>query len=270
MKFSAAGSWFSKDWYQNVETGAKYGFQGVEQLEWLGLNMERAGRVLREHQVTSTALILQSASPEVASYLPWTHGMVWEDSRQAFVEALKETIQAAKAMGVPNIIATTGNERTDVCREKQHENVVRTLKQMAPYAQEAGVMIVLEPLNILVNHPGHFLVTSKEGFEIIREVDSPACRLLFDIYHQQISEGNLIANIRSGIDLIGHFHIADNPGRMEPGTGEINYETVFQAIRDTGYSRWLAFECGRTQDVETLCGKMQKLIGRFCVDKPND
>ena len=263
MKFSAAGSWFSGDWYQHVEMGAKYGFAGVEQLEWLGLDLKRAGRVLKEYGVTSTALIIQSESPEVAKYLPWTHGMVWEDSRQPFIEALKETIRAAKVMGVPNIIATTGNERTDVCREKQHEIVVETLKQMAPYANEAGVMIVLEPLNVLVNHPGHFLVTSKEGFEMIREVDSPSCRLLFDIYHQQVSEGNLIANIREGIDLIGHFHIADNPGRMEPGTGEINYEKVFQAIQETGYSRWLAFECGRTLEAGALCEKMQKLIQPF-------
>ena len=262
MKFAAAGNWFSKDWYQNVKLGAKYGFGGVDQLEWLFLDLEKAGQVLKEYQVTSTALVIQSRSQEVAKYLPWTHGMVWEDSREAFVEALKETIQAAKAMNVPNIIATTGNERNDICREKQHEIVVETLKAMAPYAEEAEVMIVLEPLNVLVNHPGHFLVTSKEGFQMIREVDSPACRLLFDIYHQQVSEGNLIANIREGIDLIGHFHIADHPGRMEPGTGEINYEAVLRAIRDTGYSRWLAFECGRTMEVGPLCEKMKHLINR--------
>ena len=101
---------------------------------------------------------------------------------------------------------------------------------------------MVEPLNILVNHRGYFLSQSKEAFQIIDEVGSSNVKILFDIYHQQISEGNLIANITANIDKIGHFHVADNPGRHEPGTGEINYTNVFAAIRKTGFDGFVGME----------------------------
>ena len=126
-------------------------------------------------------------------------------------------------------------------------------------------MIVLEPLNILVNHMGYYLVTTEQAVRMIKAVDSPNCKILFDIYHQQISEGNVIRNATENIDLIGHFHIGDNPGRQEPGTGEINYDNVFRAIRDAGYDRYLAFECGRTVPVPQLCANMHALIDKYDV-----
>lgn len=264
MKFSASGGWFGKDWYGNVAEGAKYGFSGVEQLSWLGLDFEKAKAVLAETGVTSTAIVIQSTVKENNPAMAWSHGMVWEDTRQIFIDSFQESVQAAKAMGVPNIIATVGNTRADISYEEQFQICVGTLKELSKIAEENGVMIVLEPLNVLVNHKGYFLVTSAEGFRMIREVASPNCKLLFDLYHQQISEGNLIRNITDNIDLIGHFHIADNPGRREPGTGEINYRNVFQAIQETGYHGWLAFECGRSVEVPALAEKMHALIDPFC------
>ena len=264
MKFSAAGGWFGKDWYGNVAEGAKYGFKGVEQLGWNGLDMTKAKATLDETGVTSTAIVIQSAVKENNTQMAWSHGMVWEDTRQIFIDSFKETVEAAKALNVPNIIATVGNERSDISREAQFDICVTTLKELSKIAEDNGIMIVLEPLNILVNHAGYFLVTSDEAFKMIKAVDSPNCKLLFDIYHQQISEGNIIRNITNNIDLIGHFHIADNPGRREPGTGEINYTNVFDAIQKTGYDRWLAFECGRSVDVPELCANMHNLIDPFC------
>ena len=193
----------------------------------------------------------------------WSHGMVWEDSRPAFLESFRESVEVAKKLNVPNIIATTGNERSDVSREAQFDICVETLKEMAKIAEDEGIMIVLEPLNILVNHMGYFLVTTAEAVRLIKAVDSPNCKILFDIYHQQISEGNVIRNIKNNIDLIGHFHIADNPGRNQPGTGELCYTNIFKAIQETGYDRWLAFECGRTVDVPDLVRDMHNLIDPF-------
>jgi Hydroxypyruvate isomerase len=264
MKFSAAGGWFGVSNCEAYEAAAKKGFIGVEQLGWLGLDFEKARAEMVKNNITSTAIVIQSQDKNIMDKIQWSHGMVWEDTRELFIQAFKESIVAAKALGVPNIIATTGNERSDISRCEQHKIVVDTLKCLAPMAEEAGLMIILEPLNILVDHKGYFLVTSEEAFEVIREVNSPNVTLLFDIYHQQISEGNLINNITKNIDLIGHFHIADNPGRREPGTGEINYKNVFAAIKKAGYSRWLAFECGRSVDVDTLCTNMHNLIDEFC------
>lgn len=263
MKFSAAGGWWGSDWYNRVELGYRYGFDGVEQLGWLGLDFDKAKKTLDETGVTSTAIIIQSANQEYNSAIQWSHGMVWDDTRKPFVEAFRESVAAAKAMNVPNIIATTGNERFDVSREEQFEICVKTLAEMSHIAEEEGIMIVLEPLNVLVNHKGYFLVTTKEAVRMLKAVDSKNCKLLFDIYHQQISEGNVIRNITENIDMIGHFHIADNPGRNQPGTGELNYKNIFKAIQNTGYDRWLAFECGRTVEVPDLVRDMHVLIDEF-------
>ena len=108
--------------------------------------------------------------------------------------------------------------------------------------EEAGVTLVLEPLNVLTNHMGYFLDSSYEAFAIIEEVGSPAVKLLFDVYHQQISNGNLIDTIKKFGHLVGHYHIADVPGRNEPGTGEINYPNVFRAIDATGYQAYVGME----------------------------
>jgi len=266
MKFSAAGGWFGGDWYSNVRAAAKYGFQAVEHLGWDYLDLQKAKDVLDETGMTSTCLVIQSVNnPKNKEIMSWGHGMVWEDSRPAFLESFRESVNAAKIMGVPNICATVGNRRNDVSSDEQFDICVTTLKQMAHIAEEEGIMIVVEPLNILVNHMGYYLVTTEDAVRMIKAVDSPNCKILFDIYHQQISEGNVIRNATENIDLIGHFHIGDNPGRNEPGTGEIQYDNVFKAIRDAGYTGYLAFECGRTVSIPELCVNMHNLIDRYDV-----
>jgi hydroxypyruvate isomerase len=153
-----------------------------------------------------------------------------------------------------------GQEIPEKPRHEQRANIVAALKAGAPIAEEAGVTLVLEPLNVLVNHKGYYLATSAEAFDILREVDSPNVKLLFDIYHQQITEGNLIANITANIGLIGHFHAADNPGRNELGTGEINYANVFKAIAATGYAGYVGLEYLPLADpAETLRGALRLL-----------
>jgi hydroxypyruvate isomerase len=159
-----------------------------------------------------------------------------------YAAAVQTALEAAEIVGCKTLIATTGWGKDVTDRAWGHAGIVACLKAAAPLAEAAGVTLVLEPLNILVDHAGYFLSTSAEGFEIVQQVNSPAVKLLFDIYHQQITEGNLIANITSHIDEIGHFHVADNPGRYEPGTGEINYANVLPAINEAGYDRYVGLE----------------------------
>lgn len=263
MKFSAAGGWFKGDWYERNIAGARYGFKGVEQLGWRGLDFAKARANLDECGVTSTAVVIESSNAEYGKLTSWGHGMVWEDSREAFVNSFRETAAAAKALGIPNIIATTGNERADISRAEQFDICVGTLREMSKIAEAEGVLLVLEPVNVIVDHKGHYLVTTEEAVRMVKAVDSPNCKILFDIYHQQISEGNVIRNIRENIDLIGHFHIADNPGRKQPGTGELNYKNIFAAIKEAGYDRWLAFECGSTVGLDELAKQMHELVDEF-------
>lgn len=178
-----------------------------------------------------------------------------------WVETAKGSIDEAKRLGVETLIVTTGQEIEGVCRCDQHNAIVAGLKGLAPYAETNGITLVLEPLNILVNHQGYYLSTSDEGFQIIDEVASPAVKLLFDIYHQQITEGNLIDRITANISKIGHFHVADVPGRHEPGTGEINYTNVFATIAELGYSGHVGLEFTSTTTAAEALAKVKVIAG---------
>ena len=116
----------------------------------------------------------------------------------------------------------------------QTVNVVEILKRAADILEPHGLVMVLEPLNFY-NHPGLFLTKIAQAYKICKMVDSPSCKILFDIYHQQIQEGNLIPNIEKAWEEIGYFQIGDNPGRKEPTTGEIHYKNVFEFIHEKGY-----------------------------------
>jgi hydroxypyruvate isomerase len=117
---------------------------------------------------------------------------------------------------------------------------------MAEVCEPAGLVMVLEPLNWWANHPGLFLTKIPQAYLICKAVDSPSCKILDDLYHQQISEGNLIPNMDKAWDEIPYFQIGDNPGRKEPGTGEINYRNVFKHIHDKGFTGILGMEHGNS------------------------
>jgi len=189
-----------------------------------------------------------------------TGALVDPENTEAWIAGAKESIAKAKEFGVPTLIVTTGNE-LPLPREAQHAAIIRGLQGVAPEAEAQGITLVLEPLNLLVDHAGYYLATSDEGFEILREVGSPRVKLLYDIYHQQITEGNLIQRITRNIDAIGHFHTADVPGRFEPGTGEINYVNVFQAIADTSYDGYIGLEFRCTGDHAAALAQTKKLAG---------
>ncbi|MEM7334402.1 MAG: TIM barrel protein [Chloroflexota bacterium] len=167
--------------------------------------------------------------------------LVDEAQRDAYIEGLQATIETAKRLGVKTIISQVGDD-LGISRAVQKQCLVAGLKTAVSYLQNANMQLVIEPLNILVDHPGYFLIASDEGFEIIEEVNSPHVKLLFDIYHQQISEGHLIRRIVDNIDKIGHFHAAGNPGRHELDFGELNYSEIFKAIRATDYDGYVGLE----------------------------
>jgi len=163
-------------------------------------------------------------------------------NRVKIADGMKKSAAVAHKLGCKRLILTTGNEIEGVSRADQHRSIVDGLKVAARVMEDEGLILCLEPLNILVNHKGYYLATSDEAFQIVDEVGSPNIKILYDIYHQQITEGNLIDTINANIDKIGHFHFADVPGRHEPGTGEINYKNVFKSISETNYQAFLGTE----------------------------
>jgi hydroxypyruvate isomerase len=162
--------------------------------------------------------------------------------RQAYVEGVKQTISVAKMLGCKTIISQVGQEIPGFSREEQHRSIVEGLKSCVPFLNDAKIMLVIEPLNTLVDHKGYYLDSSKEGFQIVNEVGSPFVKVLYDIYHMQIMEGNIISTISNNIDKIGYFHVAGVPGRHEPYIGELFYMNIFKAIKTTGFKGYIALE----------------------------
>ena len=163
--------------------------------------------------------------------------------RAEFLDFIKKAIPVAKRVNAKWMTVVPGHVDLRQNMSYQTAHVVESLKQACSLLEPHGLVMVLEPLNFR-DHPGLFLSESPQAYEICKTVDSPSCKILFDIYHQQIQEGNLIPNINKCWNEIGYFQIGDNPGRKEPTTGEINYRNVFKFIHGKGYEGILGMEHG--------------------------
>jgi hydroxypyruvate isomerase len=169
--------------------------------------------------------------------------------REEYIEGIKESINIAKKIDAKYIITQVGNELPGMSRGEQHNSIVEGLKFCVPLLEKSGITLIFEPLNTLVDHKNYYLYSSDEAFEICDKVGSQNIKVLFDIYHQQIMEGNLISRITKNIEKIGHFHAAGNPGRHELDKGEINYKEVFKAIDEAGYKGHIGLEYFPVEDV---------------------
>ena len=166
----------------------------------------------------------------------------WQDE---FLSQIKASIPVAKRVNAKWMTVVPGHVALRLAHSYQTANVIETLKKACAILEPHGLVMVLEPLNFR-DHPGLFLQKSPQAYQICKAVNSPSCKILFDIYHQQIQEGNLIPNIDACWDQIAYFQIGDNPGRNEPTTGEINYKNVFQHIYNKGYNGVLGMEHGNS------------------------
>jgi hydroxypyruvate isomerase len=145
------------------------------------------------------------------------------------------------------LILLTGNRVPGLSNEQLHANTVNALKRLSDATVSQNVEILLENIDPVEN-PKYFLTSAAEGFQIVREVAHPRVKFLYDFFHEQIAEGNLISKLEKNLDIIGLLHVADVPGRHEPGTGEINYSSIFRKIGQLNYSHYVAMEFIPTGD----------------------
>jgi hydroxypyruvate isomerase len=169
------------------------------------------------------------------------------DARQDFLDQLKTAVPVAKRVNAKWVTVVPGTVDLKLVEDYQTVNVIESLKQASAILEPHGIVMVLEPLNWYRNHAGLFLKESPQAFQICRAVNSPSCKILFDIYHQQIQEGNLIPNIEKCWDEIAYFQIGDNPGRKEPTTGEINYKNIFKYIHSRDFTGVMGMEHGNSR-----------------------
>lgn len=185
------------------------------------------------------------------------HGIAEPASRDAFLADLKEALTPMETLNCPAMIVLTGNTVAGLSREAQHQSCVETLKRAAALVE--GRAINGQPVRLLLEcidpeeNPHYFLPSAAEAIEIVRAVNHPQVQFLYDLFHEQIGEGNLIEKLEKHIDVIGLIHVADVPGRHEPGTGEINYANIYRTLARLKYQHMVAMEFHPTGDeVATL------------------
>ena len=165
--------------------------------------------------------------------------------REMLVNKMKEGVEVAKRTGVKWALVVPGRYDERLHHDFQTANIIDNLRYCCDIMEPAGLTIVLEPLNTIHDHPGLFLNGIPQAYSICRAVNRPVCKIVDDVYHQQITEGNLIPNIEAAWSEIAAFHLGDNPGRNEPTTGEINFKNVFRYIYGKKYEGVLCMEHGQ-------------------------
>ncbi len=170
-----------------------------------------------------------------------------KSTQAAMIKDIKQSIEVAKRCNAKWMTVVPGRYSQKIPWDYQTANCIDLLKRCAELLEPHNLVMVLEPLNAYTNHPGLFLTEIPQAYMICKSVDSPSCKILNDLYHQQITEGNLIPNIDKAWEQTAYFQMGDNPGRNEPYTGEINYRNIFKHIHSKGYSGIMGMEHGNSQ-----------------------
>ena len=170
-----------------------------------------------------------------------------QEIRDTLIENMNQGVVTSKRTGAKLALIVLGRYDVKLHRDFQTANAIDNLRYCCDIMEPEGITLVLEPLNNYINHPGLFLTGIPQAYAICRAVNRPSCKILNDIYHQQISEGNLIPNIENAWSEIAVFHLGDSPGRNEPTTGEINYKSIFKYLYNKKYDGTLCMEHGISQ-----------------------
>ncbi|WP_238532941.1 hydroxypyruvate isomerase family protein [Halalkalicoccus jeotgali] len=239
---------------EGVRHAAEAGVDAIEFFEWDRDELDQLKDIAQTHQVDIAGILLKNGMPSEEP------AMTDPDQVDAAIEDLRDTIAAAAKLDCESIIVTVGPEQEAYSREVQHRAIVDVLRSIADEAERKDVTLGVEPLNASVDHPGYYLTSSREAYDIVEAVDSSSVSILFDVYHMQIAEGNVIDSISEYADRIDHYHVADVPGRHEPGTGELNYENVVRAIADTGFDGYIGCEFWPTDDPDATLEAAVELL----------
>ena len=233
-----------QDLISQLQFMADEGFRSLEDNEMRNRPVDEQERIARK-----MAQLDMRMGVFVAHTISWQEPSIASDSeehREKLLDEIRSSVEVAKRMNATWMTVVPGHMDLRLDMGYQTANVVQALRRAADILEPNGLVMVLEPLNFR-NHPGLFLTKMSQAFEVCRAVDNPACKILDDLYHQQVHEGNLIPNIDRSWSEIAYFQIGDNPGRKEPTTGEINFPNVFQHIYDKGFRGIMGMEHGNSK-----------------------
>jgi hydroxypyruvate isomerase len=224
--------WKKLPFPDRIRAAAAYGYPAVEFWPWRGKDVDGIANLCSELGV------------EVAQFTAWgfTPGMNNPKYHDKFVSEIEASGEVAKKLRCRKMTVVGGNDVRGMTQDEMHNHIITALKRAAPIAEAQQVMLILEPMNIRVDHKGHCLYGSPDAVRICREVNSPYVKINWDLYHMQISEGDLCGRLKEGFDQLGYLQLADHPGRNEPGTGEVHYNRVLKEAYDLGYRDFVGLE----------------------------
>jgi len=251
---------------ERIKKVAQLGFKAIEFWFWdyefdgkelnpKKKNIKQIANLMKELNIEINDLVVNSSDGSIGGFLTKA------EDKDKYLERLKETIDIAHRLNCKKLITCSGNEVQGLSKEKQLSNIVKTLEEASQIAAREDIVLLLEPLNSKVDHQGCFLTSSKIGFEIVKKVNSSNLKLLYDIYHMQIMEGNVLETIKENIFLIGHFHLAGVPGRHELDNGELNYPFIIKKIEELGYQGYFGLEYFPALESEKSLKRIKDLIG---------
>jgi hydroxypyruvate isomerase len=225
---------------EKVAAAARAGMQSVELVSehaaWSDAECAKAKKLCASFRLGIDTII---ATPD------WGKrpvSMVDPAQRDNFLADVKKALVFAQKLEVPQVILMSGNEIPGRTHEEQYASLLEGTKRAGELAAQAKVTLIVEPLNSKIDHKGFFLTGCAEGLKLVKEVGNPHVKLLFDIYHEQVQHGDVIRTLTEPAPHVAVFHVADNPGRNDPGTGEIHYPSVYRAIQKTGFAGYLCME----------------------------
>jgi hydroxypyruvate isomerase len=218
--------------HRRIEEAARLGYSAVEFWPYEGKDIDAILQVCQKHKV------------EVTQFTAWgfTPGLNDPKNHERFVQKVEEACKIAQRLGTRMLCVVAGNDIAGVTQRQMHDNVITGLRRVVPIAEKYDITLILEQMNIRVDHKGHCLYGSEPTLRILRAVNSRHVKMLMDLYHAQITEGDLCGHIRENFEHAAYYQIADHPGRNDPGTGEIHYPRVLKQLHDLGYRGHIGLE----------------------------
>lgn len=228
------------DFYDRIGAVGDCGINTVEFWKWTNKDVDKVKRLLDENKMKLSVFNIDSTD-EVLSY-DLSRGILNSGRADEFVAALCESIPTYKKLGAFAMIVLIG-EGAPYCAE----NALKCLNAAKPICEKENVTLVIEPLNA-IDRKGYSMPYAEPVFKLLKKVNSPNIKMLYDIYHQSMTGDFSMEDIRKNIDLIGHFHVADSPGRHEPGTGKVDYVKILSEISALPYSGYIGLEYRATKN----------------------
>lgn len=254
MKYSACIEWLfapeSPDFANRIRLARDAGLDAVEFWKWTEKDIPAVEKALAETKLALSSLV---AEPMIPLTDPASH--------DAFLVGLRASAEMANRLGAKVLIAQAGDDLPGRTRAEQHQALVDCLTQAADVLAGTGVVLGLEPLNTLIDHKGYFLHSTVEGLDIIDEVNRPEIRIVYDIYHSLVMGEATAEVLKDRIDRVAHVHIADHPGRNEPGSGTLELSKSLHWLFDNGYNGFVGLEYRPTVDTQSSLERTLRTLG---------